>query len=758
MQLTRLYLRNYRVYEDELDLALPPGLVGIFGDNGTGKSCLVESILWTLFGRSRTDKRDVRTSGVNAECVTEVEFEHEGHLYLVRRTITGVNSTVKAEAHADRLQVAEGLTDTRRYVHSILGMDDAAFRASVFAEQKQLTAFSMQAPNERKKLVLQLLGITPLDSARDLARKDARTKHDDYQRVRNMLPDVTALEAVAAEAEQHAVAAEAAIEAVERELVAARALLEAAQQRFDELDRVSRDYESVTAEGKAVRDQHDDATTRVGQLELELAQLDDAATQLAALEPEVAGLAPAETRLRLAERVVDAERALGAIVLPDEPEPPDETVCDAARDAAEAARAALHEVSGRLSAAVAEAARARDAVERSSHLSGEADCPLCGQALGDCFQDVQSHRAAELSQAEARVSALQSERVTRAEAAERAEASAVRLLAELKQTLQLRAAWEKARDKRHEAELALAAAQATLDPPLGEDETAELSADVTRRRQAAEQCRRLEGRLERRDAAQHDLETERERLASAAGRLETLREKLRALAFKPDDLARAKAARTEAAAGVEAASAREHATQLRATQARAHAHAAAERLADGRAQHQRIDELGDDARHLGRTAELMGTFRNTVVSTVGPRLSTQAAELFAELTDHEYDALLVDADTYEIRIVDRGIEYGMDRFSGSEKDLANLALRVAISEHLRFQSGGVVGLLVLDEVFGSLDADRKARMLNALERLRGRFRQMLVVTHDADIKHDLPYAIQVIETAPRRATARVIVG
>ena len=758
MQLTRLYLRNYRVYEDELDLALPPGLVGIFGDNGTGKSCLVESIRWTLFGKSRTDKGDVRTSGVNAECVTEVEFEHEGHLYLVRRTVTGVNSTVKAEAHADRLQVAEGLTDTRKYVHSILGMDDAAFRASVFAEQKQLTAFSMQAPNERKKLVLQLLGITPLDSARDLARKDARTKQDDHQRLRSMLPDVNDLEAAAVEAEQRAATAEGAIETVEQALVAARAQLEAAQQRFDELDRVSRDYEAVTAEGKAVRDQHDDAATRIKQLEHELAELADASAQLAALEPAVAGLDSVEARLRLAERVVDAERALVAVVLPDEPEVPDEAACDAARAAAEAATAALHEVSGRLSAAVAEAARAREAVERSSELSGEADCPLCGQALGDAFEDVQAHRATELSQAGDRVSALQAERVTRAETVGDADAHAKGLLAALKKAQQLRVAWEKTRDRRHEAEVVLADAQATLDPPLGEGEAEELAADVTRRRQAAEQYRRLEGRLERRDAAQHDLEAERERLASAAGRLETLREKVRALAFKPDDLAGAKAARTAAATAVEGASAREHATQLHATQARADAQAAAERLADVRAQHGRIEELGEDARHLGRTADLMGTFRNTVVSTVGPRLSTQAAELFAELTDHEYDALLVDSDTYEIRIVDRGIEYGMDRFSGSEKDLANLALRVAISEHLRFQSGGVVGLLVLDEVFGSLDTDRKARMLNALERLRGRFRQMLVVTHDADIKHDLPYAIQVVETAPRRATARVIVG
>jgi exonuclease SbcC len=147
-----------------------------------------------------------------------------------------------------------------------------------------------------------------------------------------------------------------------------------------------------------------------------------------------------------------------------------------------------------------------------------------------------------------------------------------------------------------------------------------------------------------------------------------------------------------------------------------------------------------------------------VVGTVGPRLSAQAAELFAELTDHEYDDLQVDPETYEIRIVDRGVEYGMDRFSGSETDLANLALRVAISEHVRFQSGGAVGLLVLDEVFGSLDPDRKARMLMALERLRGRFRQVLVVTHDADIKEELPHAIEVVETRPRRATARVVAG
>src|SRR5438270_685652 len=199
MRITRLRLRNYRVYE-ELDLELPPGLVGVYGPNGAGKSSLMESITFTLFGRARTSKEEIRTSGVNADCVAEVEFEHEGHLYLVRRTISGVNSTVKAQAHADGLQVAEGVRDTARYVRSILGMDDAAFRASVFAEQKQLAAFSGQTPAERKKLVLQLLGITPLDAARDLARKDARLKQDQSNPLRALLADLETVQQSAADA------------------------------------------------------------------------------------------------------------------------------------------------------------------------------------------------------------------------------------------------------------------------------------------------------------------------------------------------------------------------------------------------------------------------------------------------------------------------------------------------------------------------------------------------------------------------------
>ena len=136
----------------------------------------------------------------------------------------------------------------------------------------------------------------------------------------------------------------------------------------------------------------------------------------------------------------------------------------------------------------------------------------------------------------------------------------------------------------------------------------------------------------------------------------------------------------------------------------------------------------------------------------------QASELFQSLTGGDYDGLQVDPETYEIQIIDQGVAYLTSRFSGSEIDLANLALRVAISEQVRFQAGGQVGLLVLDEALGSLDGDRKDRMLTALTQLSGRFRQILVVTHAVEVKEQLPEAIEIVKIGRRRSTARIVGG
>jgi exonuclease SbcC len=760
----RIYLRNYRVFEDELDLEVPPGLVGIYGPNGAGKSTLLEAIGWVLWGDARTSKDGIASSGTHGECIAELTFEHEGHIYLVRRTISGASATVRAQAHCDGLEMAEGARDTSRYVHSVLGMDLAAFKASVFAEQKQLAAFSEQGPAERRKLVLTLLGVTPLDAARDKARTDARDRAAEHARLRGMLPDLAEARAAAADAEARAAAAAVAAEEEER--------AGAARQRLSQLDLVRQEHEQLVLRGKAAKAELESANAQVASLTQELEELSAAEARIFQLEPLAAKLPEAEGRTQLLKATSEAARVLAALPeLPEPPPPPDDEGLSQAESAARSASEALGAASGRRQSAAEALQRAEESLRKSVELSGEAECPLCGQPLGEAFAQVQAHRQDELVAARQSLASAEKAFATASVEAENALLLLQRLQREAEAAREAKAAWEKASARKADAVAHFSAALADLtkaapslahhfglspNPEVLTAASEESRGDLAASTAAREEITRLSGKLERRQAALSSLEAAQGRVATAASEVSRLRAKVQALGFDPAALAEAQAAFAEAEAAASEATSRAQAAKVEAASALVAAKAEAKRLSDAEAQHAHLAELEAESIHLSRTAELLNAFRNNVVASVGPRLAAQAAELFSELTDNEYDRLDVDADTYGLRICDSGISYDLDRFSGSEQDLANLALRVAISEHVRFQSGGAVGLLVLDEVFGPLDDERRARMLLALERLRGRFRQVLVVTHSTEIKDQLPSAIEVLKLPGRRATARVV--
>ncbi|HUF32701.1 MAG TPA: SMC family ATPase [Acidimicrobiales bacterium] len=758
MRLTRIRLRNYRVYADELDLEIPAGLVGIYGANGAGKSALVEAIRFSLYGRSRTSLDEVRTTGVGGEALAEVEFEHEGHLYVVRRTISGINHTVKAEAHWNGQQVAEGARDVATYVQSVIGMDDTAFRASVFAEQKQVAAFSGQTPQKRRDLVLRLLGITPLDKAREAARADARNARADHERLQARLPDVEALQAALAAAQARADEAEGAATVAEGTAAEGRTALEVAEARFEQVDDLRRLHEELVADGRGVRDALDTAEERVTSLTTELADLAEAADRLAELAPAVERLPELDERLGLLRAVAEAEVALQRIPELVEPPTPDDAPVAAARDSARTAAETVAEAAARLAGAEAGLVRASEAAERTAQLAGEGDCPVCGQELGESFEQAQAHRAQEVAVAETSVADQRAALSAARAAAADAELALAGAETALKEAQAARSAYDVAAERRAAALERVAEAIAAAGREPEEGELVALATELAVCQAAAAESQRLAGRLERRAAVEEQLEVARLRVVESTERRQVLLDKVTSLSFAPDDLAAARTARDDERARSRAADDAANAARIGAVQARGAAETAATTLEAGREQHRSIADLADTSRHIGRLADLLSDFRNQVVQTVGPRLAAHAADLFAELTDNEYDRLEVDPETYELQIRDAGILHGIDRFSGSETDLANLALRVAISEHVRFQSGGAVGLLVLDEVFGPLDSDRKERMLLALERLRGRFRQVLVVTHDAEIKEQLPSAIEVIKLPGRRATARVLSG
>src|SRR5436309_11174050 len=276
MRVTRLSLRNFRVFP-ELDLEMPPGVVGIYGPNGAGKSTLVESILWALFGVARTAKESLRRDGATGETSATVEFEHDGHLYEVTRSLSGAANGVKAEASCDGQRVAAGAVAVRQYVHHVLGMSADAFRSSVFCEQKQLDAFSARRPEERRRLVLDLLGITPLDRARDDARTKARAAFDQIEAARLVLGDIDKLATEAAELETQLAAATAGRQAAQATLEQAEGAGVAAIARAEQEERRKQERDRLAAAYAAARRRPDEAEQRLAIRRRDLAGLAGAA-------------------------------------------------------------------------------------------------------------------------------------------------------------------------------------------------------------------------------------------------------------------------------------------------------------------------------------------------------------------------------------------------------------------------------------------------------------------------------------------------
>jgi len=96
-------------------------------------------------------------------------------------------------------------------------------------------------------------------------------------------------------------------------------------------------------------------------------------------------------------------------------------------------------------------------------------------------------------------------------------------------------------------------------------------------------------------------------------------------------------------------------------------------------------------------------------------------------------------------IYDRGEKFELDRFSGGEKDVANLSLRLAISELIVQRSDVVFEFIALDEIFGSQDRERRKNILNALAELKKQFRQIILITHIDEIKEAMEHIIRVYE-------------
>ncbi|MFL6269543.1 MAG: AAA family ATPase [Actinomycetes bacterium] len=790
MHLRSLSLRNYRVYR-AVDLEFPDGLIGIYGPNGSGKTTLIESLRWALYGDSRTDKWELRSDGVGEDVRVELVFEHEGNTFDVRRRLKGRNLTPEVEVFLNGQLAAQSVREANAYLARVLGMDQRAFLASVCAQQKELTAFSTMLPSDRRRLVLDLLGVSPVERALSRVREQGRDARTAATGARAGLPDLAELEAGAAEAAEERRRAEQADQdaaAAEAEAAAALATAEQATAAAEQAARAleglrnqaglaragaeghrqeAERHEARAAEADRLGPEIEAATARVAELATAaapLAALEQAREQAAARANLANALEEAKGRQRTSERAMakaEADAAGSASLVTARVEA-EQTLADLDEQLA-AARERHAELSEAAGAAANRLQAATTATSAAAGLDPDAPCPTCGQPLGAAHAELRRRHDEELAAATA---ANDQARAARQEAVTAGKALAERRAALAELLEQARAAETKAAKATALVEAAgaavelnladVAARQLALDqaPDPGFDPAAWNRAReaAEARQEAALALAGLERRVAQADAERGLAKQALARADQADVRAATLDAEAAALGPADAVLAEAKDQQKAATLAATAAhGARSAAAQALAGAARL-ATARQDALEAARAQHERVAGLEEQAAYLHRLSDLVAGFRLHLVSRLGRRLSVESAALFAELTDHEYQDLVVDPEDYAIRIADAGTEYELSRFSGSENDLASLSLRVAVSLVIA-ESAGELGLLVLDEVLGALDRERRERMLDALTRLQGRFRQVLLVTHNDEVKDLLPAAIEVRRSPDRTSTA-----
>jgi exonuclease SbcC len=181
-------------------------------------------------------------------------------------------------------------------------------------------------------------------------------------------------------------------------------------------------------------------------------------------------------------------------------------------------------------------------------------------------------------------------------------------------------------------------------------------------------------------------------------------------------------ARAETSAATEAVTAVARRRAERAERERAAAEAAVDL-----ALHQELDRALTD-------------LRTELNSTLRPDLSDLASGFLRDLTNGRYTDLELDED-YAATLLDDGDPKAV--ISGGEEDVANLALRLAISQMIAERAGQPLSLLILDEIFGSLDEDRRAAVVDLLRSLADRFPQVILITHIESVREGFDRVVRV---------------
>jgi exonuclease SbcC len=278
--------------------------------------------------------------------------------------------------------------------------------------------------------------------------------------------------------------------------------------------------------------------------------------------------------------------------------------------------------------------------------------------------------------------------------------------------------------------------------PMGYDAVrhAQLRAELSRLVPVQREAEKLRLEIERGGSLRGELDDVRLNQATAGDRERSLRASQLEHAFSEQAFEEARREFEAADEGGRKADLASVGAEGELARAREASDAALRAAADREERQRTLDTLMERRRLQDELDRAYSDLRSDLNAQMRPELSDIASGLMAELTDGRYSELELDSD-YNIIVHEEGVAKPV--ISGGEEDLANLVLRLAISQMIAERAGQPLSLLVLDEIFGSLDDARRLNVLELLRKLHDRFEQVILITHIDSVRDALDRVITV---------------
>ncbi len=783
MQINRLRLCNFRQHENT-DLELGAGLTGIIGPNGAGKTTLLEAIAWAMYGMAaaRGNRDTIRRRGAPPRSRVEVELEFSlgPHQYRILRTL----NSAELYQDGDPAPIANSIGAVTDRVTRLLGMTRDEFFNTYFTGQKELAVMAAMTAPERAQFLSRVLGYERIRAAQDRLKERRSALRARFEALRAGLGDLAELEAAESHARARAAAARTAETAASAAAAEAERRLAEIRPRWEQLQHLRESALTLEADLRVASHRMEAATERAGRLQRQAAEaaaagagLEDVRRRLfplPAMRDEVAALEreaeACAARNGLLSQLEDVRRHLGSVEermgrLPARPQ------LEAARERVSDLRASLTGLS--LDGEAMRTAWVRDAQDARTKRQGlldqyqelrdqrqrivkagpEGDCPTCARPLGTEYGKVLDLLDRQMEEVvsngnfyKQRIEQLQLEpkeldevdrrRVEHETQLAEAIGEQGRLDAMANEGGALREEQSRLLLRVHELEAALGRVLGSYDHARHEA----LAAEIRTLEPLALQAERLRVVADRAGAVASELAVALAERGAASTRAAELTALLAGLgytepAYREARDAEASAERTRREAELALVRARGE------TSAAAEAVESAVRRRAERVEREReVEAAGIELALHQELDRALTDLRTDLNAALRPDLSELASGFLRDLTNGRYTDLELDED-YGALLLDDGDPKAV--ISGGEEDIANLALRLAISQMIAERAGQPLSLLVLDEIFGSLDEDRRSAVVDLLRSLADRFPQVILITHVDSVREGFDRVVRV---------------